>query len=219
MLVTSVGRASSLITSDFIFPFSSFVLLSAIDLSDLFFSNCSSLFETSTIFASFCSSSVLASLLLTSITTPSGNLTPFTIPVLSISTLTHSSESTSEFFIEDLSFEIASVSMLFFCILFLLKLEEYSLLYSFFVNSLRACTLADNAANRFILLVSLSRISFTISETSFKDFPLILSNKASLIFTISGARSILTPIYISIILALYLQITNQNINFKKLCKV
>ena len=54
---------------------------------------------TSIIFDNLLSTSLSASFLLTSIITPSGNLTPFTIPDLSISTLTQ---------VSSLSFSISS---------------------------------------------------------------------------------------------------------------
>ena len=153
--------------------------------------------ESSFIFANPSSANLSASTLLTSITTPSGNLTPLTIPDFNISTLTQFSVTLS--FSKDLSSVFKSDIE--FSSLFTLSVFRFSKLVflfrlnSFFVKSLKICTLADKAASLFILFVSLSKISFTISATSLKGFPFILSNNASLIFRISGARFIITPIF------------------------
>ena len=66
-----------------------------------------SLFTFSTIFTNPSSTSLLASFSLTSITTPSGNLTPFTMPDFIISTLTQFSTS--------LFFSVALLSIGKFC--------------------------------------------------------------------------------------------------------
>ena len=95
-------------------------------------------------------------------------------------------------------------SKLFFCSVFfnlftklsdtLFLLMSLLISKSLLILSLRIFTLAAKAASLFTLLVSFNNISLTICPTSFKGLSPILSNNASLILIISGAKFIFTSI-------------------------